>query len=178
MTDDHETRVSARRARAGEEPPADDTAVSDRATADPTRMSRRRIAESATQPAEPDPAEVSTRPADDRAPRREDGALRPPPDLEARLRSAGGVPPTRAGDFGGSPQHYYPRIRHTQDAAGAGVWPEPPRTTERAPEVLDESGREERRAAAARSRRRRTGLAVAGGIGALAGAVAVALALL
>ncbi|MDN4476054.1 hypothetical protein QQX09_09330 [Demequina sp. SYSU T00192] len=178
MTEDHETRVSARRARDGQDAPADDTAVSDRATADSTRMSRRRIAESATQPAAPDPAEISTRPAADAPRRREDDVLRPPPDLAARIDAADGVPPARAGAFGHSPQHYYPRIRHTQDARGAGVWPEPPRTSDEGPEVLDESGREDRRLAASRSRHRRRALAVAGGIGALAAAVAVALALL
>ncbi|WP_062318643.1 hypothetical protein [Demequina maris] len=175
MTEDHETRVSGRRARAAAAP--DDTVASSRATADPTRLSRRRIAESATQPAEPDPAEASTRPVAE-APAPADDVLRPPEDLAGRIGDAGAVPPPRAGEFGGSPQHYYPRIRHTQDATDAGVWPEPPRTAEPAPEVLDETGRQERRASELRGRRRRRALAVAGGIGALAAAVGVALALL
>ncbi|WP_062290580.1 hypothetical protein [Demequina phytophila] len=176
MTGEDETRVSGRRRAARQAPAADDaTAASSRRDADVTRLSRRRVAEGATEPAEPPGA--TTRPAPPPAPV-DDGVLRPPPSLGSRDDDATPPAPARAGDFGGAPQHYYPRIRHTQDATGAGVWPEPPRDTGPLAQVLDQPAREARRVADARARRRRRVLAVAGGAGALAAAVGIALALL
>ncbi|WP_062519353.1 hypothetical protein [Demequina silvatica] len=179
MSGEDETRVSGRRRAASEATGTDEaTAASSRRDADVTRLSRRRIADGATQPAEPPGA--TTRPA---APlgTPADGILRPPAGLAARDDDGDDhvpVVPGRAGDFGGSPQHYYPRIRHTQDATGAGVWPEPPRDTGPLAQVMDQPAREARRVADARGRRRRRVLAVAGGAAALAAAAGVALALL
>ncbi|WP_062465358.1 hypothetical protein [Demequina soli] len=171
MNEEDDTRISARR-------DDDPTAASSRA--DSTRMSRRRLAETATRPALPEDdataegrrasAAADTAPA---APPRSEpeqtGLLRPPPGLA--------VPEARRGDFGTAPQHYYPRLRHTQDAAGAGVWPEPPRHVEQ-PAVLDEAAREDRREAQLVSRRRRTLALVASGVVAVVAAATVALALL
>ncbi|WP_062389180.1 hypothetical protein [Demequina iriomotensis] len=190
MTDD-ETRLSARRAARDPAPPVADepddaTELAQRRRGDSTRLSRRRIAESATQPQTQPATETSGGPADVSdtvAPRRrprargEDPTLRPPADLAAPSAEGGAHLPGR---FGGEPQHYYPRIRHTQSAAGAGVWPEPPRVDEggHAPQVLDAAGRERRREAGARSRKRRVAVLVGASLAAVAAATAVAVTLL
>ncbi|WP_062304075.1 hypothetical protein [Demequina subtropica] len=183
MTGD-ETHVSARRAARDAEAARQADALAPTDADGETRLSRRRLAESATQPAtqpSTEPMDISDTVAPRRRPRSraEDQVLRPPADLASPEEDRDA---TRSAAFGGPPQHYYPRIRHTQSATGAGVWPQPPRLdappTEHQPQVLDAAGRAERTEERLVSRRRRTLALVAGSVVAVAAAVAVALTLL
>lgn len=142
-----------------------------------TRPSRRRIAEHDTQPAPTEPATPPTA-ADARGGRDGAGVLRPPPGVV--------VPPSRAGEFGEQPHHYFPRLRHSQEASPVGVWPSPdlsPRPSSGGIEVQDSAllDPEARRARDTAARRRRAWriVAAAGGtlvaIGAAAAIIVLAL---
>lgn len=175
MTDDDPTELSRRAADRAEL--FDRAELSDRTElSGRTRPSRRRIAEHDTQPAPTEPAAPPTAAdakAEPEGARGGAGVLRPPPDVVA--------PPSRVGEFGEQPHHYFPRLRHSQEASPVGVWPSPdlsPRPSSggidvQDPALLDPEARRVRDAAARRRRAWRIVAAVGGTLVAIGAAAAI-----